>query len=390
MNNKNTNEQKEIARIIANSIQGTVSKEEITVLQEWLKASPSNKFFYNRFLEEDKLNQKLIDYKNIDISRAKENIVKRIVKYTLHTKIKKYFRYAALIIFIIGSTYFFHYSYVSNLSVKDSIPIDAITLQSDEDKIEIITENRERLIVNKEGEVIGEQKGNHLDYKSHNKSDKLVFNALTIPYGKTFHLVLSDGTKIHLNAGSSLKYPVKFIHGKERQVFLEGEAFFDVAKDAKHPFIVNSNKLNIRVLGTSFNINSYPEDDNINTVLVEGSVSIYPEDESYKNNTSSLLKPGYKASWNKNKKEINLDKVDTNIYTAWTKGKLIFLDMPFKNIRKKLERKYNVKIINNNEILENNTYNAVFDIETIEQVLETLNENFPIEYKIIENQITIY
>ena len=390
MNNKNTNEQKEIARIIANSIQGTVSKEEITVLQEWLKASPSNKFFYNRFLEEDKLNQKLIDYKNIDISRAKENIVKRIVKYTLHTKIKKYFRYAALIIFIIGSTYFFHYSYVSNLYVKDSIPIDAITLQSDEDKIEIITENRERLIVNKEGEVIGEQKGNHLDYKSHNKSDKLVFNALTIPYGKTFHLVLSDGTKIHLNAGSSLKYPVKFIHGKERQVFLEGEAFFDVAKDAKHPFIVNSNKLNIRVLGTSFNINSYPEDDNINTVLVEGSVSIYPEDESYKNNTSSLLKPGYKASWNKNKKEINLDKVDTNIYTAWTKGKLIFLDMPFKNIRKKLERKYNVKIINNNEILENNTYNAVFDIETIEQVLETLNENFPIEYKIIENQITIY
>jgi len=390
VNNKNTNEQKEIARIIANSIQGTVSKEEITVLQEWLKASPSNKFFYNRFLEEDKLNQKLIDYKNIDISRAKENIVKRIVKYTLHTKIKKYFRYAALIIFIIGSTYFFHYSYVSNLYVKDSIPIDAITLQSDEDKIEIITENRERLIVNKEGEVIGEQKGNHLDYKSHNKSDKLVFNALTIPYGKTFHLVLSDGTKIHLNAGSSLKYPVKFIHGKERQVFLEGEAFFDVAKDAKHPFIVNSNKLNIRVLGTSFNINSYPEDDNINTVLVEGSVSIYPEDESYKNNTSSLLKPGYKASWNKNKKEINLDKVDTNIYTAWTKGKLIFLDMPFKNIRKKLERKYNVKIINNNEILENNTYNAVFDIETIEQVLETLNENFPIEYKIIENQITIY
>ena len=390
MNNKNTNEQKEIARIIANSIQGTVSKEEITVLQEWLKASPSNKFFYNRFLEEDKLNQKLIDYKNIDISRAKENIVKRIVKYTLHTKIKKYFRYAALIIFIIGSTYFFHYSYVSNLYVKDSIPIDAITLQSDEDKIEIITENRERLIVNKEGEVIGEQKGNHLDYKSHNKSDKLVFNALTIPYGKTFHLVLSDGTKIHLNAGSSLKYPVKFIHGKERQVFLEGEAFFDVAKDAKHPFIVNSNKLNIRVLGTSFNINSYPEDDNINTVLVEGSVSIYPEDESYKNNTSSLLKPGYKASWNKNKKEINLDKVDTNIYTAWTKGKLIFLDMPFKNIRKKLERKYNVKIINNNEILENNTYNAVFDIETIEQVLETLNENFPIEYKIIENQIIIY
>jgi len=390
VNNKNTNEQKEIARIIANSIQGTVSKEEITVLQEWLKASPSNKFFYNRFLEEDKLNQKLIDYKNIDISRAKENIVKRIVKYTLHTKIKKYFRYAALIIFIIGSTYFFHYSYVSNLYVKDSIPIDAITLQSDEDKIEIITENGERLIVNKEGEVIGEQKGNHLDYKSHNKSDKLVFNALTIPYGKTFHLVLSDGTKIHLNAGSSLKYPVKFIHGKERQVFLEGEAFFDVAKDAKHPFIVNSNKLNIRVLGTSFNINSYPEDDNINTVLVEGSVSIYPEDESYKNNTSSLLKPGYKASWNKNKKEINLDKVDTNIYTAWTKGKLIFLDMPFKNIRKKLERKYNVKIINNNEILENNTYNAVFDIETIEQVLETLNENFPIEYKIIENQITIY
>lgn len=389
MNNNETQEHIRIARIIADSIRGEISKEDKILLSNWLKESPSNKFFLNRFLEESKLEQKLKSYENIDILKAKEKVEKRYKKYTSLKNINKYFRYAALIVGISSSIYFFQDSFLSNQDFINNLPDDAITLELEDGNIEIIAEDGKRKLVDKKGKVIGEQQGNKLNYKGNNESKYLVYNELNIPYGKTFQIVLSDGTKVHLNAGSSLKYPIKFISGESRKVFLKGEAFFDVTKDEQHSFIVNSNDLNIRVLGTSFNVSSYPEDKNISTVLVEGSVRLYQADLDYSEKNSTMLNPSYKAAWDKNNHNLKIDKVDTEIYTGWTKGKLIFKDMPFKNIRKKLERKYDIKIINNNEILENNTYNAVFDVETIEQVLETLNKNFPIKYEIKENQIII-
>lgn len=390
MNDNKTQQQIKIARILADSLKGDISKNDKVFLEKWLKQSPSNKFFYNRFLEEDKLEDKLKDYKNIDISKAKGKVEKRHKKNIFLKNINKYFKYAAIVVAVSGSFYFFQDSFFSNQDYLDNLPSDAITLELEDGNIEIIAEDGTRKLVDKKGKVIGEQQGNKLNYKGPSQSEELVYNELNIPYGKTFEIVLSDGTKVHLNAGSSLKYPVKFITGENRKVFLKGEAFFDVTKDEQHPFVVNTNELNIRVLGTSFNVSSYPEDTMISTVLVEGSVRLYNADGEFSKDRSSLLKPSYKACWDKEKYDLKMEKVDTAIYTGWTKGKLIFKDMPFKNIRKKLERKYDIKIINNNKTLENNTYNAVFDIETIEQVLETLNKNYPIEYEIKENQIIIY
>src|SRR5690606_36367432 len=112
-------------------------------------------------------------------------------------------------------------------------------------------------------------------------SDKLAYNTLKIPFGKKFRLQLSDGTMVHINSGSTLKYPIKFIAGENRQVYLDGEAFFDVAKDKKHPFIVNADNLNVRVLGTHFNVSNYPEDAVTDVVLVEGSVGMYRSNEEF-------------------------------------------------------------------------------------------------------------
>lgn len=174
---------------------------------------------------------------------------------------------------------------------------------------------------------------------------------------------------------------------KIEKCFLNGEAFFDVAKES-NPFIVNVNNLNIRVLGTQFNVSCYPEDTVINTVLVEGSVSLFG-DEVYNAETASILNPGFKASWNKTNDDISIDKVDTNIYTGWRKGKLIFKNLQFENIIKKLERHYNVSIVNDNKKLGEQYYNATFDIETIEQVLESFNESYEIKYTIENNKIII-
>ncbi|MGK4568546.1 FecR family protein [Flavobacterium sp. 3HN19-14] len=127
---------------------------------------------------------------------------------------------------------------------------------------------------------------------------------------------MSDGTVIHLNSGTTLRYPVKFIAGENRQVFLDGEAYFDVAKDKAHPFIVNADKLNVRVLGTHFNVTNYPEDDQTDVVLVEGSVGLYGSNTTFDATKNTVLKPGYKGSFNKNTSSINTKPVVTDFYTS--------------------------------------------------------------------------
>ena len=256
---------------------------------------------------------------------------------------------------------------MQKLKVEDT----AVTVQLENGEVEILTPEGTKKIINQNGVLVGIQEGIELNYKDEtgntstpNKGntiyETLAYNKLNVPFGKTFKLILSDGTQVSLNAGSSLKYPVKFIEGKNRQVFLKGEANFDVSKDANHPFVVNVNEMNVRVLGTEFNISSYPEDSDYTTVLIEGSVGIYKNGPEFNINNSTLLEPGYRARWNKNSEEITLDKVNTDIYTGWLYGKLIFKNAPFKNIRKKLERHYNVTIINNNKVLDEKTYNATF------------------------------
>lgn len=144
----------------------------------------------------------------------------------------------------------------------------------DDGSVKIINDANEAQIVNSNGSVIGIQKGNKMVYDGISASNELVYNELKVPYGKRFDIVLSDGTNVSLNAGTTIKYPVKFLPGKEREVYLMGgEAFFNVVKDTKHPFRVNAQELNVEVLGTKFNMAVYSEDESSDIVLVEGSKS---------------------------------------------------------------------------------------------------------------------
>ncbi|MEO8255562.1 MAG: FecR family protein, partial [Flavobacterium sp.] len=191
------------------------------------------------------------------------------------------------------------------------------------------------------------------------------------------------------NSGTTLKYPVKFIAGANRQVFLDGEAFFDVAKDKKHPFVVNANKLNVRVLGTHFNVSSYPEDDMTDVVLVEGSVGMYSSSEEFNADKNTILKPNFKGSFNKNNNHIDTKEVNTDMYTAWINGGLVFRDISFKNICKKLERQYDVTIVVKNQKLANEKFNASFSDKPIEKILSYFDAVYGIDYTRKNNVITI-
>lgn len=303
--------------------------------------------------------------------------------------IKKYLSIAASIIVLLSVGWF----YQQNSSKPKSNPIinsNEITLQLENGEVQVITVGKKNKVTDSKGNIVGNQNGNKIVYDTNTNIDKLAYNTIKIPYGKRFELELSDGTLVHLNSGSTLKYPVAFIAGQNRQVFLDGEAFFDVSKDKKHPFVVNADNLNIRVLGTHFNVSNYSEDAITDVVLVEGSVGLYDSNEKFDTNKSTILKPGFKGSFNKKDKQINTTAVITDTYTSWMQGGLNFRNMSFKNISKKLERHYNVTIESQNTKLDNELFNASFKSnESVEKVLSYFNDVYGIKYTIKNNQILI-
>ena len=303
---------------------------------------------------------------------------------------KKYIAIAASVVVLLGAGFF----YKQNIQTKTIQPkfdfkSTDIVLQLEDGKVQIIHEDNSVQVLDSKGNVVGNQAGNKLVYENNSDLEKVSYNTIKIPYGKKFQLQLSDGTLVHLNSGTTLKYPVKFIAGENRQVFLDGEAFFDVAKDKKHPFIVNADNLNVRVLGTHFNVSNYPEDAATDVVLVEGSVGMYNSNEEFNADKNTILKPGYKGSFNRENATIMTKPVITDIYTSWINGGLTFRNMTFKNIITKLERRYNVTIINKNEKLANEKFNASFKEESIENVMSYFNDIHGINYTIKNNQILI-
>jgi ferric-dicitrate binding protein FerR (iron transport regulator) len=167
-------------------------------------------------------------------------------------------------------------------------------------------------------------------------------NQLVIPYGNQSRIVLSDNTIVWLNAGSRLVYPTLF-KGKIREVLLFGEAYFEVAKNPDQPFIVKTSNLDIRVLGTKFNISTYAEDNVIQTVLKEGSVAVRRIGAGFFEKDIVLV-PNQMALFDKTTGDTRIQEVDPNYYTLWTKGLISFDEIDLVRVIKKLERFYNISV----------------------------------------------
>ncbi|KAF2336271.1 FecR family protein [Flavobacterium daemonense] len=318
----------------------------------------------------------------------KENAVIQIP--SRKSNYRKYISIAASVVVLLGIGFFYKQSLSTKSAEKEfDFKSNDIVLQLENGDIQVISEKNSSIVKDAKGNIVGNQNGDKLVYENSSNPEKLVYNTIKIPYGKKFRLQLSDGTFVHLNSGTTLKYPIKFIAGENRQVFLDGEAFFDVAKDKKHPFIVNADDLNVRVLGTHFNVSNYPEDPLTDVVLVEGSVGMYQSNQEFDALKNTILKPGFKGSFNKENAKISTKPVITDIYTSWINGGLTFRNMSFKNIITKLERRYNVTIVNKNEKLANEKFNASFKEESIENVMSYFNDIHGINYTIKGNQILI-
>tara|TARA_R100001369_G_scaffold89522_2_gene127223 strand:+ start:835 stop:1995 length:1161 start_codon:yes stop_codon:yes gene_type:complete len=383
---------KEIENLIVKYLSQAATAEDLDVLNNWI-ADDKNHQVYKDFIKTHFAITLAMN--NSDINKIKEELRKEIrkgKKQYYSRRLLSVMKYAAIAIFFVGVGIIWQQGVFDKTQNAVIVPrTDAITLELENGDIEIITEAGTTHVQNSNGKVVGVRQGNKLVYDKIEDLE-LVYNTLTVPNGKQFSIVLSDGSNVHLNSGSSIKYPINFIKGQKRQVFLTGEAFFDVAHDQEHAFVVNAQDLDIHVYGTKFNVSNYPEDRDTEVVLVEGSVGLRESNLEKADNAEVYLKPGYMGIYNRSDNHISQEEVNTSIYTSWMNGNLVFRNISFENIIQKLQRHYNVVIINNNEKLAHETFNATIETkhETIEQVFNYFNKVYQIEYKIIENKIIIH
>ena len=203
---------------------------------------------------------------------------------------------------------------------------------------------------------------------SDSTKSEMVYNTLTTPSQCDFTFTLADGTRVWLNAKSSLRYPVAFT-GNERVVYAEGEIYLEVAKDRKHPFFVVLNGMKVEVLGTSFNINSYADENFAEVTLVEGHVAAHVDDDSYD------LLPNRQLRWDKENQSVDIKMVNVNDYIAWKEGHYIFKGRMLSEVAKVLQRWYDVEVVFEDEESAKVIYTGVvYKEENFDVFIQRLRE----------------
>lgn len=383
-----------IERLIDDYLHNKISKADEIILKGWILSNKENK---EAFI------LKVRDYaettNNVEFD-SQTAFLKFLTQKNQKAKpgYKKWFSYAAVVGLLIGLTYVskklnypaYGGAEQETVSSDDALLEGNITITLADGTIQVINKDALSTVTDKSDKVIAKSSAGTLTLANNVDTDGYqnpIFNEIHIPYGQKFKIQLTDGTKIWLNSGTRLKFVqnLKNTEG-ERKVFLDGEAFFDVSKDKKRPFIVETPDISIRVLGTQFNVNGYTSDSEIATTLVKGSVVI---GNNHGISEKVLLKPNDQASFTKEFGTFMKTKVDTEIYTAWMQDRIVVNDLTFRQIMDRLERAYNVEIHINTKHLEMHKYKGEFENDDIASVLSIIAVSTPFNFKIKANEVII-
>lgn len=225
----------------------------------------------------------------------------------------------------------------------------------------------------------GELTFNSSDYSTLSSNN---LNTLSTPRGGQYMVNLPDGSKVWLNAESSLSFPNTF-NPNERRVTLNGEAYFDIAKNKKAPFIVSVDDMQIEVLGTKFNVDAYKDSPRISTTLVEGSVKVSQGMQNI------VLEPNQQSSWDKRSKKFSIQDIDTKLSTAWKNGYFIFENTNIKTIMSQLSRWYDIEVEYLGDISQKEYTGSILKRSTIQEVLNMLELTGTIEFKITGRRVSV-
>ena len=260
----------------------------------------------------------------------------------------------------------------------------------------IILQNGAEIHINKtQSQIRYDAKGENIRIDSSQNvvqninNSNVIFNTVIVPYGKRSQIVLSDGTKVWMNSGSKLIYPALFAENK-REVYIEGEAVFDVVHLSDKPFIVITKDFNIKDLGTVFNISTYPEDHNSSVVLERGKIEINFRGNSVFSREKIDISPGTMAVFDRYKKSFEQQHVNPQKYLSWREGYLILNGEKLGDILKKIGRFYNIEMVVTDNDLSNTTYSGYLDLKNSpSEVLKVINETTSLTYSLGQGKIFI-
>ena len=337
-----------IARLIARYLSDEIGEEEQAELTRWRDESPENERLFQEICKEENIKQNMQKRQTFHAEDGWEGVQRKIQRHRFRHRILNICKYAAIFIFPVVIATVAIYK-----SGNEPQPLSQATEQivPGGKKAVLILDNGEAIdlkstsgveLKEKDGTVI-QVDSTVLNYQQApaRTSEKLAYNKVNVPRGGEYQLMLSDGSKVQLNSMSSIRFPVQFAQDC-RLVELEGEAYFEVSKTGQ-PFIVQTKGMKIEVLGTTFNISAYANEE-YQTTLVSGSVKVQTE-----NGSNRILKPSEQACITPGSNQINVRNVDTAFYTSWIHGKINFKDQRLDDIMKTLARWYDMDVVYENE-----------------------------------------
>lgn len=354
-----------IAQLVIKKILGEISPDEEELLQQWRNISPENEAKYNELIKPQFIKSELVAYAEAEkmaatmkvpavepdrIALSGESNVIRPVHFFQRWK------WVAAIIIILGSGAYFYINHNSKEKTsaglaqqQDFLPGSnkAVLTLSDGTSIVLDSANKGKIALQGNSTIEKNENG-EISYTPNGGSQgEEMINKMSTPRGGLYKLVLPDGSKVWLNAASSISYPVAF--GKtERRVKVNGEVFLEVVKDNAKPFIVDVNtKSSIQVLGTSFNINAYEDEDSLKTTLVEGSVRVLATNRGgpdARREHGVTLRPGQQAALHSTSTKINVSAANIDHVLAWKNGFFNMEGNSIKGFTRQLERWYDIQV----------------------------------------------
>ena len=333
-----------IIQLIQLYLVGDLSGEEKVKLEEWVTQDPSREKLFKEICNEKSVASDFGIYEKVNKDSAWEKVIlKGNIKQKNNARRLGWYKFVAAVmipLMVVAAGYFIRETKPgteqkgTELASIEPGKSKAILRLADNRVIEITREQETRFDV-AEG-IAATNNLSGMVYPEQVAMGKAEYNVLEVPRGGEYTVTLSDGTVVYLNSGSELRYPVAF-GAERRDVFLSGEGYFEVAKDAERPFFVNADKLKIRVYGTSFNVNTY-NIANVETVLVEGKIGIQG------NNAEYTVKPGQLALYNREKGTMEIRDVDVRPYVAWKEHEFMFDNESLEEIMNTLSLWYDVDV----------------------------------------------
>lgn len=379
-----------IAAWIAARLKGTILPEEEKDLDNWIEESARNKAFYDRVTDTENISNRFCDYDSYSLDTVREKVMSVVRRDRKRIQRGRWYRLIAAVLLIpilgLGAFYFINPELEEVVVVADIQPGGDRAILETADGRRIDLSGQFLANIHVEGVVV-KNDSNMLSYQVDINIPKaeLEYNTIIIPRGGEYKLTLSDGTRVWLNSETRLRYPTAFI-GERREVYLDGEAYFEVSHSGK-PFEVHCEGMDVRVLGTSFNVMAYRGESIIQTTLVDGSVRVTSLKDPAHN---TILTPGHQAEMNTVTGKVETREVNVEDYVGWKDQLFVFNDEKMDIMMRKLSRWYDVEIVIESPTLrEAAFYGVIKKYENISKILDMLKKTLHVDYTIEGRRVII-